>query len=100
MCCPSLSCRGYKKIIREKPHAKGQVQEETCSNMYSILGHLHDSPAVQELLKSDPDALKTTHPIRLSIKEPLPSQDDKPLYGIVWNALNVVISVRQAIRIT
>lgn len=68
--------------------------------MYSILGHLHDSPVVQELLKSDPDALKTTHPIRLSIKEPLPSQDDKPLYGIVWNALDVVIFVRQAIRIT
>lgn len=83
-----------------KTYAQGQVKEETCSNMYSILSYLHDSPAVQELLKSDPDAMKTTHPIRLSIKEPLPSQDDKPLYGIVWNALDVVIFVRQAIRIT
>jgi hypothetical protein len=55
---------------------------------------------VRQLLKDSPDALATSHPIRLVVKPPLPKKDDIPLMGVksdkdyvTSNAVDAILSV-------
>ena len=74
---------GNSKTRNEKkPHVEGEIQEAACANMYAQ-GYIQLIILVSELLKCDPDALKTSHEIRLCTKAPLPSPKDVPLHGIV-----------------
>lgn len=54
--------------------------------MYDILS-LERKSVVYELLKSNPEALKTNHEMRLCVKAPLPNLNEEPLYGVVCACL-------------
>jgi hypothetical protein len=67
----------------------------TCTFYHSFLG----THQVSQLLVEDPNALETHHPMRLTIKPPLPNPNDPPLMGIksdkdyvVSNAVEVIIA--------
>ena len=60
---------------------------------------------VSELLRKDPHALDTHHPLRLNIKAPLPNPKEIPLMGIttdkdyvVSNAVEAILSVPRTVN--